>query len=46
MQYVFQLRKLNPHLIKKFSHVYNLHRKDWFQIHIKPLILTKIEAIF
>ena len=38
--------KLNPHLIKKFSHVYNLKRKDWFQILIKPLILTKIEAIF
>ena len=38
--------KLNPHLIKKFSHVYDLQKKDWFQIHIKPVILTKIDAIF
>ena len=38
--------KLNPHLIKKFSHVYNLQKKDWFQIHIKPTVLTKIDAIF
>ena len=38
--------KLNPHLIKKFSHVYNLQKKDWFQIHIKPEVLTKIDAIF
>ncbi len=38
--------KLNPHLIKKFSHVYNLQKKDWFQIYIKPEVLTKIDAIF
>ena len=38
--------KLNPHLIDKFSHVYKLKKKDWFQIHIKPSILTQISAIF
>ena len=38
--------KLNPHLIKRFSYTYKLDKKDWFQIHIRPTILTNIEAIF
>ena len=38
--------KYNSHLIKKFNYGYKLKEKDWFQIHIKPTILTQVSAIF
>ena len=32
--------KLNPHLIKKFSHVYNLQKEIGFNIHINPVFFN------
>ena len=38
--------KINPFLIQKFNERYNLKNSDWFQIKIKPSILTENECIF
>lgn len=38
--------KLNPFLIKRFNERHNLKDSDWFEIHIKPSILTEKECIF
>ena len=38
--------KLNPFLIQSFNERHNLKDIDWFEIHIKPSILTEKECIF
>ena len=38
--------KLNPFLIQSFNERHNLKRGDWFEIQIKPSILTVNECIF
>jgi len=38
--------KLNPYLIQSFNERHNLKDSDWFEIHIKPSILTEKECIF
>ena len=38
--------KINPFLIPKFNERYSLKNSDWFQIKIKPSILTENECIF
>ena len=38
--------KLNPFLIQKFNERHNLKSGDWFEIQIKPSILTENECIF